>query len=172
MAIQTKLLGAKELSRAMRGLPKTMQRKLLMQGLRAGAKIFQSAAKANVPVDSGALRRSIKVRVGKVRTKGDKSVVVITGKSMFEGKTFYGAFVEYGHGLGKRSRGVALAQERRSRSGQAGDGSAVAGDTRKRVPARPFMRPAFDTAKATASYVALKHIQVAVERAAENGGVG
>jgi len=146
------LSGFKQLERKLNELPKRIRRKVLSQSLRAGAKIIQAEAKARVPKDTGELRRSIKVRVGKVKNRGDVKIIVITGAGDFKGDQYYGAFVEYGYRRGKRSAGVASLQKAKSSTKDSGKKAAIQAkldkaDDRQMVPARPFMRPAFDTKK-------------------------
>ena len=54
-----------------------------------------------VPVDKGALRRSLKIRALK-RSRKNKHTVgvrVVTGEDFFKGEQFYGAFLEFGTAL-------------------------------------------------------------------------
>ena len=112
--------GAKELEKKLKELGAKAERKAYNQALRAGCKPIQAAAKSKVPVDSGDLKRSIKVRAGK-RRRGMREVAVQTDQGWYQGDTFYGAFLEFGHFLGKRGS-----------------------DDRTWVPPKPFMRPAWD----------------------------
>lgn len=99
-----RLEGAKELYRKLRDLPAKFARKILSKALRAGAKVVQAAAKKLAPKLSGLLRRSIKVRATK-RKKGRVGFVVGTSAGDYKGKSFYGAFLEWGHRLGSRKLG-------------------------------------------------------------------
>ena len=118
-----KIEGAKELEKKLRELGAKAEKKVYRQALRAGAKVVQAAAKAKIPVDTGTLRQNIKVRGGK-RSRGVISVNCVVGDGWYQGETFYGAFLEFGHFLGKR--GLA---------------------DRTWVPPVPFMRPAWDEQK-------------------------
>lgn len=53
--------------------------------------------------------------------------------SLYSGNQFYGGFVEFGHGIGRRGAGRRV-----------GTKFIMKNDTRERVAARPFLRPAFD----------------------------
>lgn len=86
----------------------------LKTALRAGANIIRAAAQANVNIgprkskpthNPGALRKSIKTKVGRQRG-GYTSMLVTTagGDSLFRGDTYYGGFVEYGHAIGSRKK--------------------------------------------------------------------
>ena len=93
--IGMEIVGLEELERAFLMLPAAVAKKAIRQNLRAGAKIVLAQAKENAPVDSGDLKRSLKVRAGK-RSRNTISIRVATGKDWFKGDTFYGAFVEFG----------------------------------------------------------------------------
>ena len=86
---------------------------------REAAKVVLRYAKSNVPVDSGALKKSLKVKAMKRSRKNKDQVgsTVITGidtMKAFVGDQFYGQFIEFGWTLR--------------------DGS--------EEPPRPFLRPA------------------------------
>lgn len=99
-------------------------RKAQSRSLRAAAKPVLRDAKAFVDSETGTLEDSLKIRAGK-RRRHSVSIVVQTGDGFFKGETFYGAFVEYGHRMGKRPK-----------SGQA--------DTRRIVMPHPYLQPAAD----------------------------
>jgi len=129
MATNTvKLEGADQLRKKLLDLDKKVARKISSQALRAGAKIVLERARQLVPVKSGTLKRSLKVRAGK-RKGGRISFVVQTKAGDYRGETFYGSFLEFGHKVGKRRRVKGLT------------------DTREAVPPKPFLRPAFDQTK-------------------------
>lgn len=89
------IVGVEEVERALRALPGKVAKQAIRKPLRAGAKIVLARAKQNVPAESGALKKSLKVRAGK-RSRNTISIRVATGKGWFTGETFYGAFVEFG----------------------------------------------------------------------------
>lgn len=71
--------GTEALKRALADLPKKLQNKVIRQALRAGAKVFSQEVKAEAPKETGALKRSTKVKAGK-RKKDYLSVnVIVTG---------------------------------------------------------------------------------------------
>ena len=79
-------------------LPKKVANKIAGPAGRAAAKVVAAKARSIVPVDSGDLEASIKVRAVK-RTKRYKGMVgasVQTGKGNFRGSTYYGGMVEFG----------------------------------------------------------------------------
>src|SRR5689334_6562106 len=108
MRLSIKGLG--DLQKRLRSLEPRVARKVITQSLREGAKIVAAEARRLVPVDTGQLKKSIKVRTGKAR-KGRKSVIVMTGnQNLFKGQQFYAGFVEYGHRVGKASSGARARQ--------------------------------------------------------------
>ena len=112
--LKFKINGAKELERNLKRLPLTLERRVAKSAVRAGAAVIAKEAKQRAPVDTGVLKRSIKV-VARSRRFGDAvaSVVTRAGKR-WQSKNmdaWYAGLVEFG--------------------------------TRQR-PATPFLRPAVD----------------------------
>jgi hypothetical protein len=91
-------------------IDRRFRRRTINRGLRHAAKIVYQQARPNVPKKTGTLAGALKVR--RLRSFGRKvaAIGVIIGKHWFRGETFYGAFVEWGHGIGKRSSGEVAAQ--------------------------------------------------------------
>ena len=145
-----KLIGGKELDRKLKALPRKVAKKILRQALRAGAKIILAQAKANAPVATGQLKKSLKVRAMKRTRKGTVGFKVQTKAGDFKGDEFYGSFLEYGFRRGKRP----------------GKGAEY---TREIVPAQPFMRPAFDSKKDEAVAVISKELSAKIVTAAKSG---
>lgn len=81
-------------------LPKKIRNKILRQELRAAAKKLVAPSKAATPVRTGKLQKSVKVRAATKR--GSVAMRVGYGEKNFTGKTFYGAFLEWGWRVGKR----------------------------------------------------------------------
>ena len=84
------LKGGPELLRFLDELPKNLERNVIRGGLRAGAKVIQQQAKANVPVKTGQLKRAIGIGT---RTDGSRlsSYVKLRGSG-----SYLGLFIEYG----------------------------------------------------------------------------
>jgi len=102
--VRFSITGIEELDRKLKTLPMRLQKKALRQGVRAGAKVLAAAARSKVPVKSGTYKASFKVKAAK-RSRRNKDAVranVMTGESLFKGKGFYGAFLEYGWQAGSR----------------------------------------------------------------------
>ncbi len=85
-----RLKGGPELLQLLDQLPKILERNVIRGALRAGAKVIQQQAKANVPVKTGQLKRAIGIGT---RTDGAKlsSYVKLRGKG-----SYLGLFIEYG----------------------------------------------------------------------------
>lgn len=93
--LQVSLQGDRELIEKLEGLPPRLTKKLTTSAMRKAAKPILDEAKRIVPVRTGTLRKSIRIRALK-RSRRRFGVQVITGEGFFKGKTFYGGMVEYG----------------------------------------------------------------------------
>jgi HK97 gp10 family phage protein len=83
-----------------------IRKKALNKALREAAKLVLTEVKTKAPKKTNALRRSFKIRVAWKGSR-NKHVVAIAlstnaTDNMFTGKTFYGAFQEFGWKPGKR----------------------------------------------------------------------
>lgn len=161
--VQFSITGSAELDRKLSTLPTRVQKKVLRPGVRAGAKVMQTAAKAAVPVLSGVYRQSLKVRAAKRSRKNPNAVRVnvVTGESLFRGKGFYGAFLEYGWKAGSRKTySVGPGGEPRHKLGRLW--------LKQRIPVegKHYLKNAFDSAKATAAAAAKAVIRDGIMREA------
>lgn len=148
MAEAVQIRGVEEIQRRLRELETRTAKKATRTALRAGAKIILDEARATAPVRTGLVRRAIKVKAGK-SSKGMVSVLVQLGSKMFAGKSFYGAFVNFGHFMGKRLAGRWRGAERKERYTAA---SVAAG--RVFVPGTHWMERSFESKKNLALEVA------------------
>jgi len=115
----------------LKSLPAKIERNIMRAALRAGAAEFRTAAKANVPVESGALRRSIKVSTG---TKNGR----VTARLKVGGKLApHAHLVEYG----TKPHTITAPQG----GGLTVGGNVVSSVDHPGARPHPFMRPAFDT---------------------------
>jgi len=89
------LKGDKELQKQLLALSPKIQKKLYRSSMRKAMKPVLSAAKNNVPVFSGALKGSLKIRSAK-RKRGRIRIEVRTTDGFFKGDEFYGGFMELG----------------------------------------------------------------------------
>lgn len=86
--------GLSDLQKMLDSIPAKIEANIMRGALRAGAKVIEAEAKANVPVKSGVLRDSIRVSArlkGRVVTASIKA----GGKTKF-GDAFYAKWVEFG----------------------------------------------------------------------------
>ena len=123
--------GGRELDNFLQQLPVKVERNIMRSALRAGANEFKKEAQSKVPVDTGALRRSLKVST---RVKG--STVTATLKA--SGKIApHAHLVEFGtkpHKIAPKGKKGALLI-----------GSNVVGAVNHPgAKPKPFMRPSFD----------------------------
>jgi HK97 gp10 family phage protein len=133
--LDVKLKGFAELEKALNELPEKIERNIVRSALRQAAKVIEAEAKRQVPVRSGKLRDSIRVRF---KLKNGRPMATVIAGGTKKGQPFYAHFVEFGaaaHVI-KAKRGKALA---------------IGGGTVERVEhpgarKHPFMRPALDVA--------------------------
>jgi HK97 gp10 family phage protein len=146
--------GGEDIAKALKEFPLAMEVAMTRGGLRAGAVIIAEEAKSRVPVQSGALRNSIKVRTGK-KKDGSAFAYVVAGTRELKrdasgnykhgskyNNPWYAHLVEYGvkrHVIiagGGTKAGKALAA-----------GARILGEKvdHPGADAKPFMRPALST---------------------------
>lgn len=92
--VKFEIKGLKEVIKNLKELEPKVQKKVVRKALREGTKIVQKEMQGEAPTDTGALKKSIKVRAGKQK-KHSLSVKVETDKSQFPDQ-YYSAFVEFG----------------------------------------------------------------------------
>jgi len=141
---------------ALRTLPTKLENRILRRALNLAADPILERAKSNAPVETGLLRESLK-KSGVRNKKGRMGISVGTNSGDYKGETFYAAFVEYGHRIGKRNN----AQKRRKEFEKKG---LSVRDDRAAVPARPFLRPAFDARRDQALEIMKHEIGTGVEK--------
>lgn len=99
----TRFKGGRELQEALNKLPAQIERNIVRSGIRQGANVIRDAARENVPVDSGDLKKSI--RVSTRSRRGQVRATVTAGG----GDAFYAHMVEFGtkpHDIKARKGGV------------------------------------------------------------------
>lgn len=124
-AIDISVFGDKELQAKLADLTPKVQRKIVRSALRQGAKRVRDEARRLAPVDTGALKKSIKVRAARNLRRGSFGIAILTGTRAElgispEAKFYYPAVVEFG-GRGHGGRGY---------------------------DAQPYLRPAMDATRA------------------------
>ena len=105
------LTGFESLNRKLLELTSKQAKEAIRKAARPALKPTLAAAKSNAPKRSGRLQRSIKIR-SISRTRLGVGMRVTTSKyaNQFSGRTFYGAFQEWGWKTGKRQSKVAAAE--------------------------------------------------------------
>lgn len=129
-----KITGGKELQAALKQLPAKFQKRIEKNALRAGARVIAKEAKTRVPVDTGALKKSIRVVTGKTR---EGARVYVTAGAGGKHDAFYAHMVEFGTKAHFTQKGGA------TKVGQFALTKAEAGRHPGSRP-QPFMRPAID----------------------------
>lgn len=168
--MEVKVEGLAELVELMqKKLPEFIQTKALHPALTKAAKPIIDEARALVPVKTGKVRRSIYSYRDRDSTKQKavRSIGVRSGKRHGDKDAFYWKFVEFGRGesvVGKK-RGAARGGERARSLGTPERG--FFGKVVKAVPARPFMRPAFEAKKLAAIEEFKKYMGPEIQRAAD-----
>lgn len=122
MTVEVK--GLKETSDKLKALANKVEKSIVRKGLRQGGKILLNSARSLAPVQSGRLKRNIKIRNGRSQKDSISLSVGVSSKD-FQGETYYASFVLYGHRIGSRKLG----------------------DSRKEIPPNDFLLKAFDDTK-------------------------
>ena len=147
MILRSELHLPPDLVAKLQGLPRKVTRKFETTALREASWIIADEARRIARVKSGAMKKGIKPFVTK-RRKGFDSVginVRVGRQGFFVGDLFYAGFIEFGHAIGERSSALKSWQKRTA--DKRDPGAAVTGDIRRRVPAYPFVGPAFEAKK-------------------------
>jgi hypothetical protein len=161
-------IDAREVDSLLSTIERKFRRRTVNRGLRTAAKILRAVALPSTPRKTGMLRRALKVRRLRNVPRSTAGIALIIGKKWFAGSTYYGAFVEWGHGIGKRSSGVRAAQREARRTRDRSQRAALLealrrGDSRSRVPARLMLTNAARMAGAFAAQAAVQEIRREVE---------
>jgi HK97 gp10 family phage protein len=157
LAGRVTITGLKELDRQLGELPKALGKKIVRKAVREAARPVLADAKAAVPVDSGDLKKSLKLKAFKRSRKrpGTFGIQVCTRSGWFQGKQFYGGMVEFGHKVGKRTNRIKRLQKAAARTKRVTAGRLLARvalllvDRRQNVKAYPFLGPAGKKNKGT-----------------------
>ena len=138
--------GGADLAKALAEFPVKLEVQVMAQALRGGAKVIESAARANVPVASGDLRASIKIRRRTNKRTGYVNLLVTAG----DRKAWYAHIVEFGSGsryTGTGSKSKRAPDKIRAKKGKAlliAGGAMLREVTHPGARANAFMRRAFD----------------------------
>lgn len=91
------VIGADQVKKMFEALPKKIQNKLIRKGMTAAGRIVRDKARELAPVDTGALRDSIKAR----KPKGTKRGAI---RRQVAATVPYAAAIEFGKGKGRKGR--------------------------------------------------------------------
>jgi HK97 gp10 family phage protein len=133
MADSVNIRGLDDVLAKLHELSPKVQRGIERRVLRKAAKPILEQAKANAPMKTGKLRRSLKIR--SLRSRKDKQQVGVRVGTANKGDGYYGYFHEFGWRIGKRPK-IRLARNLE-----------LGVDHRQEVPPKPWARPAFDSRK-------------------------
>jgi HK97 gp10 family phage protein len=160
--------GDRELIRKLEMMSKTQCAKAIRPGLRAGQKIITATARANSPVASGLLRSNIKTRAMK-RKKDSIGILTTVGEGWYAGKTFYGAFQEFGWKTGKRATKTSRRSQKTLAKIAAGRRVMEAAKSRRQIPGKHYMENAAKAIGQEAGQIMVARIAHDVEQLAKNG---
>lgn len=145
MVETVKIEGLRELREAlMKTVPEHMRGRVLQQALGAGARLVVTDARRRAPMKTGTLKRAIyatRNKRGSNQVREERVVTVRQGKRAGKKDAFYWRWVEFGRGTVEAGRGTRVL-------GKPGKG--FFGRQVRAVPARPFLRPAFESQKVAA----------------------
>lgn len=149
-------------------LPEHIRTKALQSALTRAARPILTEAKARVPVKTGRAQRAIYSYRSRESTKvrAVRHISVRAGRRHGEKDAYYWKWVEFGRGVsvvGKK-RGAPRGGERARSLGTPERG--WFGREVKAVPARPFMRPAFEAKKTEALERFRQYMGPEIEKAA------
>jgi HK97 gp10 family phage protein len=147
---KTQILGLKELEAALRVFPVKFEKAVMRGAVRAGTNVFLKRAKSMVPVDSGDLRKSLRVSSAKAPRGLVKARLTAGGSRKKGGKSvYYANMIEFGtgafySGTGTKGKRKPYKISTKTKKGlTVGDG--VRGEVmHPGIKPQPFMRPAFD----------------------------
>ncbi len=169
---ETHISGLSDLHRLLQGLPAKVEGNVMRGALRAGQRVIQTEVQAQVPVDSGALRDSIKIkfkpgsqRYGWVRmhlTAGNKTA-------------WYAHLLEYGTasyytGSGGRSKRKPYKIKPGQASGLFFGGKYASEVMHPGIRPQPYMRPGFDRAQQPALDAVVAYIRTRLPKELEKVG--
>lgn len=137
--------GIPELDAKLRTIEQRLAKKIYRRSVRKAAKPVLDTARSLAPVESGDLKRSLKIRAMKRsrRNKHQVGVQVVTGKEWFKGDQFYAAFIEFG-----------------------APGHKFFGKGEAPLEPKPFLRPAADANKSKVADVFRAEMRRELEEAA------
>lgn len=152
--IKAEIKGLRELDERLKQLPVEIGRKVLTSAVRSGAYVIRREAIARAPVGKDDPhprygRLSQNIRTAAVAERSASATVLV-----HTGRAFWARFVEFGTGVRRVRRKRVMS-----------DGTTFYGLEVAPMPARPFMRPAFDAKSRTAVDAIAKALARGIDRA-------
>lgn len=162
MASEVNISGLAELNKMLQALPANIERNVLRGGLRAGQKVFQELAAANIPPSMPALRASLKIKTsGK---KGVASATLVAGNK----DAYYAHWVEYGTASYYSGKGKTVGRPYkilpRKKASLFSLGKFSKGIVHPGVKPQPFMRPAADAGAEQALAAMREYMKLRIEK--------
>lgn len=133
MSVDVKIKGLDQLANGLKSLPNKLARRVLNKAMKKGAQLLADVTKEKTPVDTGALRDSIAVKLKKVSNVETQAIMGSHEKE--KDGVYYAHMVEYGGKYVIKARGLDKGKKK---------GRVIAAGS---IKAQPFMRPAFDSSK-------------------------
>lgn len=160
-----KMEGWDELEQLLQIAPAQISSRIAVRALRRGAAIIRDEARRIVPVETGELRRSIRVRAFRQGTRAERTVTVwVQGpeKSL-------AILVEFGtsaHLIKRKKPGGVLGRGVSGRGGRVFQGKGLPRGQvmHPGMRARPFLRPAFDARVGQATQAVAADIRLGLEQ--------
>lgn len=156
--------GDKELQRKLSRLSKDATNRVMTRALLRAGSVLEDQAKQNAPRKTGRLANSIRTHLSGIDFSNTSRVVVNveTNDRWFGGKTFYGAFQEFGWRVGRRLRRGRTLFRKAVRF--------VRNRLRKKIPGKHYIKRALDSHGRIAQEAAIEEIRAGIEREASRGG--
>ena len=146
-----RLEGLKELNNALKKLEAKVARKFAREGLKAAALVLRKEMRRRAPKKTGNLRKKIRFRLRQIR--GGLGVTgrvgVASPKNKKDKSAFYARFIEYGtspHQIPNKTVGRGRNKRKNKKKSKFG-GHVYSRVNHPGQPARPFLRPAFESKK-------------------------
>lgn len=130
------ITGIKEAIQVLNKLPENIQKNVTRKAMRESMQPTLHLARSTAPRLTGRLLEGIQLRSRTDKKTGNIVVSVLAGDGWYRGKQFYASMVEFGHFSGKRP-------SKKKKTMRTAEGKFFV-DSRKWVPAYPWMVPAYD----------------------------
>lgn len=168
VASDAKVTGLKEVLAKLDAIPANLQPKVVQRILASAAYPIVRQARNLAPRNTGTLKKSIYSRRSRKSTPGleIRDITVKAGKSQqkFNRDAYYWKFVEFGRGTVNAKKGKVL------RFFNKKTGKWISKESVAAVPARPFLRPAFEANKQKAAEIFSQKAAKIIAKAATKKG--